>query len=43
MVQVQSVTSMKEYHVNICYGEEGGGYIADIPRELHAAMTASLT
>lgn len=22
---------MKDYHVNIFYSEEGGGYIADIP------------
>jgi len=22
---------MKDYHINICYSEEDGGYIADIP------------
>ena len=31
MAQVRSVTSMKDYHINICYSEENGGYIADIP------------
>ena len=31
MVQVRSVTSMKDYHINIFYSEEDGGYIADIP------------
>ena len=31
MAQVRSVTSMKDYHINIFYSEEDGGYIADIP------------
>jgi predicted RNase H-like HicB family nuclease len=28
---------MKDYHINIFYSEEDGGYIADIPDLLHCA------
>lgn len=28
---------MKDYHVNIFYSEEDGGYIADIPDLLHCS------
>lgn len=42
MIPLWALSPMKDYHINIFYSEEDGGYIADIP-DLEACSAFGIT